>query len=169
MVSELATTFEGMCPEPLLEEEAGPTTFIIQPNGLLNSIAICLTQEIVKFNRLIRQMLSSLKDIKRAIKGFIIMSADLDSMYTAFLNNQVPGIWEKVSFASLKTLGSWVTDLCYRVSFMRHWLHNGQPASFPLPVFFFPQGFMTASLQTFARKHMEAIDALNFEFDIFIT
>jgi hypothetical protein len=28
------------------------------------------------------------------------------------------------------------------------------------------QGFMTASLQTFARKHQEAIDNLNFEFEI---
>jgi dynein heavy chain len=139
MVTELATTFESLCPELLLEENAGPTTFVIQSNGLLSSLAICLTQEMVKFNRLLNKMTSSLRDIKRAIKGFIIMSADLDSMYTSFLNNQVPGIWEKVSFASLKTLGSWVSDLCYRVNFMRQWLHNGQPASFPLPVFFFPQ------------------------------
>ena len=35
-----------------------------------------------------------------------------------------------------------------------------------MPVFFFPQGFMTASLQTYARKHMAAIDGLNFEYEI---
>jgi Rod binding domain-containing protein len=34
-------------------------------------------------------MRSSLRDIKNAIKGMIVMSSDLDSMYTAFLNNQV--------------------------------------------------------------------------------
>lgn len=111
-------------------------------------------------------MASSLRDIKQAIKGMIIMSSDLDSMYTSFLNNQLPSIWERVSFASLKTLGSWMTDLIFRVSFMRSWLVNGQPAVFPLPVFFFPQGFMTASLQTFARRHMKAIDALSFAFEI---
>jgi dynein heavy chain len=49
---------------------------------------------------------------------------------------------------------------------MRTWLKNGEPAAFPLPVFFFPQGFMTASLQTFARKHMEAIDGLNFKYEV---
>lgn len=111
-------------------------------------------------------MRSSLRDIKMAIKGMIVMSSDLDAMYTSFMNNQLPAIWETVSFASLKTLGSWVKDMIFRVDFMRLWLHNGQPAAFPLPVFFFPQGFMTASLQTFARKHMEAIDGLSFEFEI---
>lgn len=84
-------------------------------------------------------MQNSLRDIKRAIKGMIVMSADLDTMYTCFLNNQLPPIWEKVSFASLKTLGSWVTDMIFRVAFMRKWLVHGQPAAFPLPVFFFPQ------------------------------
>ena len=38
--------------------------------------------------------------------------------------------------------------------------------SFPLPVFFFPQGFMTGTLQTFARKYMVAIDTLSFKFGI---
>jgi len=166
IVFELATAFENQCPSQLLDEEAGPTTFVIQSNGLLNSLAICLTQEIVKFNRLISRMSGSLSDLKKAIRGMIVMSSDLDSMYTAFLNNQLPGIWDNVSFASLKSLGSWVNDLLYRVKFMRLWLHKGQPHCFPLPVFFFPQGFMTASLQTYARKHMEAIDGLSFEFEI---
>jgi len=166
VVVELADTFEATCPELLLDDEAGPTTFVIQPNGLLTSLAICLAQEMVKFNKLLRVMRSTLIDIKKAIKGMIVMSSDLDAMYTAFLNNQLPSIWERASFASLKTLGSWVADLVYRVKFMRSWLVNGQPHAFPLPVFFFPQGFMTASLQTFARKHMEAIDGLSFEFEI---
>ena len=139
IVSELATGFEEECPELLNHDDAGETTFVIQDNGLLPSLAICLEQEMIKFNRLLNRMKSSLKDIKRAIKGMIVMSADLDAMYSCFLNNQLPPIWEKVSFASLKTLGSWVRDLIYRVDFMRLWLTQGQPAAFPLPVFFFPQ------------------------------
>ena len=166
MVIELASTFEQQAPQILNEDDAGPTTFVIQPNGLMTSLAICLAQEMIKFNNLLRRMTSSLKDIKRAIRGMIVMSADLDRMYTSFLNNQLPPIWEKVSFATLKTLGSWVTDLIFRVDFMLKWLKEGQPAFFPLPVFFFPQGFMTASLQTFARDHMEAIDNLSFKFEI---
>ena len=139
VVVELANSFESQCPTTLSEDEAGPTTFVIQGNGLLTSLAICLSQEMVKFNKLLHKMVSSIRDIKKAIKGMIVMSSDLDAMYTAFLNNQLPSIWEKVSFASLKTLGSWVTDLIFRVKFMRLWLTKGQPAAFPLPVFFFPQ------------------------------
>lgn len=141
IVVDLATAFEGRCPDLLLEENAGPTTFVVQSNGLLTSLAICLSQEMVKFNRLIRRLRSSLVDIKKAIKGLIVMSADLDALYTAFLNNQLPPIWEQVSFASLKTLASWFLDLTFRVHFMRTWLTQGQPKAFPLPVFFFPQVF----------------------------
>jgi len=166
VVVELADVFLEKCPSLLLDEEAGATTFILQPNGLLTSLAICLAQEMVKFNRLLKTLRSSLSNIKKAIKGMIVMSSDLDAMYTAFLNNQLPSIWERTSFASLKTLGSWVADLLFRVAFMRVWLLNGEPCAFPLPVFFFPQGFMTASLQTYARKHMEAIDNLSFAFEI---
>jgi dynein heavy chain len=166
VVVDLANVFAEKAPEILDPDDAGSTTFVIQENGLMTSLAICLEQEMIKFNKLINGMQNSLKNIKKAINGMIVMDADLDAMYTSFLNNQLPGIWEKVSFASLKTLGSWVTDLIFRVSFLRIWLLNGQPATFPLPVFFFPQGFMTASLQTFARKHMEAIDGLSFEFEV---
>lgn len=139
VVVELANLFEAQAPPTLNEEDAGPTTFVIQSNGLLNSLAICLAQEMIKFNRLLGVMLRSLRDIKKAIRGMIVMSSELDAMYTSFLNNQLPGIWERVSFASLKTLGSWVKDLIFRVGFMNIWLRNGQPAAFPLPVFFFPQ------------------------------
>jgi len=169
IVLELAAVISQQMPVVLLEEEAGPTTFVIQSNGLLPSLAICLAQEMVKFNRLLNSMLSTLTDLKKAIMGMAVMSSDLDAMYSALLTNRVPELWTKVSFASLKSLGSWAIDLSYRVSFMRRWLHDGQPAAFPLPVFFFPQGFMTASLQTFAREHMEAIDNLSFEFEILDT
>ena len=139
VVVELASGFEAQLPSLLDMDDAGATTFVIQSNGLMTSLAICLTQEMVKFNRLLDTMSTSLKDIKKAIRGLIVMSSDLDKMYTSMLNNQVPGIWAVVSFASLKTLASWVIDLIFRVQFMRKWLLNGQPSAFPLPVFFFPQ------------------------------
>lgn len=51
VVVDLADLYEGECPATLDMGDAGETTFIIQPNGLLTSLAICLTQEMVKFNR----------------------------------------------------------------------------------------------------------------------
>ena len=139
---------------------------MIQDNGLLTSLDTVLMQEMVKFNRLMTNMSSSLSLLRRAIGGLAIMSSDLDDMYVGLMNNQLPPIWEKVSFATMKTLGSWMKDALGRIEFMRTWLVNGLPVSFPLPVFFFPQGFMTGTLQTFARKYMVAIDTLSFKFGI---
>ena len=89
VVIDQATVFERQCPELLLVDNAGPTTFVIQSNGLMTSLAICLDQEMIKFNRLISKMKSSLRDVKKAIYGMIVMSSDLDAMYTSFLRNQV--------------------------------------------------------------------------------
>jgi dynein heavy chain len=36
-------------------------------------------------------------------------------MYLAFQNNVLPGVWKKVSFASLKPLSSWIKDMVERV------------------------------------------------------
>jgi dynein heavy chain, axonemal len=146
-VLDMAKEIAAQVPAVLDTDEAGPTTFVIQENGLLGSLAIVLAQEMVKFNRLLTTMTSTLADLQKAIKGFIVMTLDLDRMYTSFLTNKVPGLWLKVSFASLKSLASWVKDLIYRIDFMRTWLRKGQPAAFSLPVFFFPQGFMTGEPQ----------------------
>lgn len=45
-----------------------------QDNGLLPSLAIVLKQEMVKFNRLLSTMTSSITELKKAIKGFVVMS-----------------------------------------------------------------------------------------------
>jgi dynein heavy chain, axonemal len=169
IVIALADAIEPQVPALLLDEEAGSTTFIVQSNGLLGSLAIVLKQEMVKFNTLLSTIVNTISELKKAVRGLVVMSSDLDKMYTSFLINRVPGNWSRVSFASMKSLSSWVKDLVFRVSFMRQWLQCGQPATFPLPVFFFPQGFMTGTLQTYARKYQVAIDTLSFKYDVMKT
>ena len=149
-------------PVVLRKSEAGRTTFQVRANGLLDSLATVLQQEMVKFNRLLNRVTSSLANLARAIQGLVVMSAELDKMYTAMLNNQVPSLWAAVAYPSLKPLASWVKDLTSRVQFMRRWLTHGQPKAFPLPVFFFPQGFMTGALQVHSRKTKIAVDTLVF-------
>ncbi|TMW63012.1 hypothetical protein Poli38472_005630 [Pythium oligandrum] len=168
-VLDLAASIQENLPPNLLVEDAGPTTFKtreVAGTVVMDSLATVLGQELVKFNTLLKRMRSSLVDIQKAINGLIVMSSDLDNMYTAFLNGKVPQIWAAVSFASLKPLASWVKDLLERVVFFRHWLMNGEPVVFDLNVFFFPQGFMTGTLQNFARKYQVAIDSLAFTFTV---
>jgi dynein heavy chain len=87
-------------------------------------------------------------------------------MYGSFLNNLVPPNWKAVGYPSLRPLSSWMKDLLVRVEFMREWILNSHPPCYWLSGFFFPHGFMTGTLQTYARKHKKAIDLLSFSFKV---
>jgi len=130
----------------------------------MRSLDTVLLQEMDRFNKLIKTMTSSLKELRKAIKGLVVMSADLEAMLMSFQNNQVPGIWTKVAYPCLKPLASWIKDFQRRITFFTDWCEKGQPTSFWLPGFYYPQGFMTGALQTHARKLQLPIDTLNFAF-----
>lgn len=49
---------------------------------------------------------------------------------------------------------------------MQDWIHFGQPMSYWLSGLFFPQGFLTGTLQNHARKYNLPIDQLSFEFKV---
>ena len=63
-------------------------------------------------------MSKSLKDVKKAIKGEILMTPILDEMYNSFLKNQIPKIWSSVAYPSLKPLGAWFEDFLQRIQFI---------------------------------------------------
>jgi dynein heavy chain len=166
VVAELATEFEKMLPKAMDEEdEAGPDTFVMR-GEYMDSLATALKQEIVRYNRIIFKMEATLLDIQRAIRGEVLMSAELDEQYTAMLNNQVPANWANVAYPSLKPLASWMADLIARLTFMRTWLVNGPPIVFWFGGFYFPQGFLTGTQQNHARKYKLPIDSLSYAFAI---
>ena len=87
-------------------------------------------------------------------------------MYLAFQNNTLPGIWRKVSYASLKPLASWFKDFIERVQFLRLWLEEQAPYTYWMSGFYFPQGFLTGVLQTHSRQYKIPIDTLSFKFKV---
>lgn len=87
-------------------------------------------------------------------------------MMNKFLDEKVPPAWEKAAYPSLKPLAAWVNDLIQRVQFISQWLYEGNPPSYWFSAFFFPQGFMTAALQSYARKTKTPIDALAFRTNV---
>ncbi|XP_059176449.1 dynein axonemal heavy chain 6-like [Physella acuta] len=145
-------------------DEADPQMFVTDVKGRLNSLTVVLSQETDRFNRLLLVIKNSLHQLKKAIKGFVVMSEELETVYNSFLNNQVPSVWARAAYPSLKSLGSWVKDLILRCHFIYNWIKLGQPKSFWLSGFFFPQGFLTGTLQNFARKYNYPIDHLSFKF-----
>lgn len=88
----------------------------------MDSLSTVILQEVARFNKLLTVMRASLEEIQKAIKGLVVMSSELDSMYISMLNIQVPENWSKVAYPSLKPLMSWFRDLIERVEFMESWL-----------------------------------------------
>lgn len=91
------------------------------------------------------------------------MSLMLENMFNAMSVRKVPANWEGIAYPSLKPLGAWFTDLVQRCDFMKKWVDTDYLPSYWVSAFFFPQGFMTAALQTYARQTKIPIDKLVFE------
>ena len=160
IVQDVALSIESRLPGLLDRKVAHPATFSDLSGS--NTLGVFLGQELDRFNALLTIMRTSLSEVQKAIKGIVIMSAELEAMYNAMLYNVVPPKWTAAAYPSLKSLGAWVDDLLARVSFLRSWIENQPPAAFWLSGFFFPQGFLTAVLQRYARQTRIPIDTLKF-------
>ena len=128
------------------------------------SLNTVLKQEVIRYNRLINVVSHSLQELQRALKGLVVMSGDLEKVGEEMMVNVVPSEWAEKGFLSLKPLSSWVSDFVDRVDFLNAWISGGIPAVFWLSGFYFPQAFLTASLQNFSRANTVAIDRLKFGF-----
>ncbi|KAF3707583.1 Dynein heavy chain 3, axonemal Axonemal beta dynein heavy chain 3 [Channa argus] len=118
-------------PQELVEELAEdilsklPEDFDIQmvndkyPVMYEESMNTVLRQEVIRFNRLTHVLRVSLANIRKALKGQIVMSAELENVFNNMLVGKVPAMWAAKSYPSLKPLGSYVTDLLARLKFLQ--------------------------------------------------
>jgi dynein heavy chain len=54
----------------------------VRYNESMNTV---LLQELIRFNRLIQVVRTTLLDIKKAIKGLVVMSADLEDVFDSMM------------------------------------------------------------------------------------
>lgn len=155
-------------PEKIKLDDIREDLIVTDERKLYKPLTTVLFQEIDRFNNLLQIINSTLEKLICAIKGTELMSAVLDDVYHSLFNNQVPRVWAANAYPSLKPLQSWVKDLKRRVDFFQKWILQGKPDQerYRMPFFFFPQGFLTGVLQSYARENAIPIDTLNFDFRV---
>ena len=162
-LAEAAADISSKLPS-VFDIEKAELDFPVMYSESMNTV---LTQELIRFNRLIEIISTSLIEVQRALKGLVVMSGELEAMGDSMVNGQVPEMWSNVAYPSLKPLGSWVSDFLARLTFLQDWIDRGTaPNIYWISGFFFTQAFITGTLQNFARKHVLPIDQVGYDMKV---
>lgn len=160
IIAEAAQAIAVQLP-PQYDLEHVQAVYPVCYNESMNTV---LAQEVERFNKLLAVMSSTLHLVQQGLKGLVVMSTELEAMGASLYDQKVPAVWGAKAYPSLKPLGAWVKDLLERLTFVSNWIAQGIPAVFWISGFFFPQGFMTGTIQNHARRYKLPIDSLSFEF-----
>lgn len=137
--NELAIEILKKLPKDFDQEDAARRHPIMYEDSM-NTV---LQQEILRFQRLLTLVRSSLINIGKAIKGEVVMSPELEQVGNSLSDNRTPPVWMARSYPSLKPLASYVVDLIERLKFIQDWIDDGAPAQMWISGFFFTQSFLT--------------------------
>jgi hypothetical protein len=121
--------------------------------------------QIERYNALLLRVRRSCAELQSGLRGASVMSAELDAVAAALLDGRVPSGWLR-AYPSLKPLGAWARDLLARLEQLARWAEGSYPRVYWLGGLTYPTGFLTAVLQTAARRAGVPIDALGFEYGV---
>ncbi|NXP09467.1 DYH17 protein, partial [Thinocorus orbignyianus] len=118
-------------------------------------------QECERMNVLTNEIRRSLKELELGLKGELTITSDMEELGNALFYDSVPESWTRYAYPSLLSLGAWYADLLLRIRELEVWTTDFVlPATVWLAGFFNPQSFLTAIMQSTARKNEWPLDKM---------
>ncbi|TFK05831.1 receptor-transporting protein 3-like [Platysternon megacephalum] len=118
-------------------------------------------QECERMNILTNEIRRSLKELNLGLKGELTITTDMEELSNALFYDNVPEFWTNRAYPSLLGLGAWYADLLLRVRELEAWTTDfALPTTVWLAGFFNPQSFLTAIMQSMARKNEWPLDKM---------
>uniref|UniRef100_A0A8B9HTP5 Dynein, axonemal, heavy chain 9 n=1 Tax=Astyanax mexicanus TaxID=7994 RepID=A0A8B9HTP5_ASTMX len=124
-------------------------------------------QECERMNVLTQEIKRSLKELNLGLKGELTMTNDMENLQNAIYLDQVPDSWTKRAYPSMCGLALWFTDLLNRIRELESWSSDfNLPPAVWLAGFFNPQSFLTAIMQSTARRNEWPLDKMSLQCDV---
>ncbi|XP_060681399.1 dynein axonemal heavy chain 11-like isoform X1 [Hemiscyllium ocellatum] len=129
-------------------------------------ILVCF-QECERMNILTREIRKSLKELDLGLRGELTVSPEMETLQSALYYDNVPEIWSRMAYPSSYGLAQWFNDVILRCRELDTWTQDlSLPAVVWLSGFFNPQSFLTAIMQSVARKNEWPLDKMCLSVDV---
>lgn len=119
-------------------------------------------QECDAMNVLLVEVKRSLKELGMGFAGELTMSEKMEELMNSMFLDRVPVTWERLAWASLRSLAAWLIDATARCNQLQTWCDN--PTSVPRVTWISglrnPTSFLTAIKQVIAQKEKRELDKL---------
>ncbi|KAG7491786.1 hypothetical protein MATL_G00007500 [Megalops atlanticus] len=124
-------------------------------------------QECERMNILTQEIKRSLKELSLGLKGELTMTSEMENLQNSIFLDQVPESWTKRAYPSMLGLAAWFMDLLNRIKELETWTSDFTlPSAVWLAGFFNPQSFLTAIMQSMARKNEWPLDKMCLQCDV---
>lgn len=128
---------------------------------------VVVLQETQRMNVLFAEIRRSLRELWLGIRGELNMTSLMEHLEECLVFHRVPHSWSALAYPSNMELNAWFNDLLMRHREMSAWSQTMcVPACVWLGGLFNPQSFLTAIMQSMARKHRWPLDRMCLNVDV---
>ena len=128
---------------------------------------VVVLQECERMNVLLRELQGSLRELDLGLKGELTMTSNMENLQNALYLDTVPESWARRAYPSTAGLAAWFSDLLNRIRELEAWTGDfAMPSTVWLTGFFNPQSFLTAVMQSTARKNEWPLDQMALQCDV---